>query len=132
MTFSSDKFLAKEFILDIFNRAFTKYDMENDFTLSLHKCFGVSNSKRSITGVAINNDNKITCHRYIYQNIRQTLHQLSYDDTSHFSYNKLKGQISFMSMIDESGKLKTLLTKYKNTVLKYNLVSMDKLTSMGI
>lgn len=132
MTFSSDKFIHKDFIIDMFNRAFMKYDMENDFSLNEKKCYGVSECHRSVTGVVLNHKNEITCHRHVYQDIRQTLHQLSYDDTSHLNYNKLKGQIAFMSMLDESGKLKTLLTKYKNTVLKYKLVSQDKLTEMGV
>ena len=132
MTFSSDKFIYKDFIIDMFNRAFMRYNMENDFSLNEKKCYGVSECHRSVTGVVINHKNELTCHRHVYQDIRQTLHQLSYDDTSHLNYNKLKGQIAFMSMLDESGKLKTLLTKYKNTVLKYKLVSQDKLTEMGV
>lgn len=132
MTFSSDKFITKDFIISIFNRAFGHYDMLDDFTLNESKCYGVSNTRRAITGVIINNDNKTSCHREMYQNIRQTLHQLSYGDESHYNFNKLQGNIAFMSMVDESGKLKNLLIKYKSTVKKYKLVSDKKLIEMGV
>jgi len=132
MTFSSNKFIAKDFIIDIFTRAFTRYDMENDFSLSVNKCFGLSNSHRFVTGVVLNHNNQVTCHRPIYDSIRMTLHQLSYGDESHYNYNHLKGQIAFMSMLDESGKLKKLIEKYKYIVLEYNLMSSENLAKLGL
>lgn|SRR5574344_126714 len=132
MTFSSSKYLNKQFVIDIFNRAFIKYNMDIDFTLNEKKCYGASHNKRCITGVVINHNNELTCHRYMYQKIRQTLYQLSKADESHFNYNKLCGNIAYASMVDSSGKIVRLLQKYKATVLKYKLVTAEKLNSLGV
>jgi RNA-directed DNA polymerase len=123
MTFSSNKYLSKEFVTGIFNRAFVKYDMESDFNLNDKKSFGLSKNNRTVTGVVINDSNKMTCHRYIYNDIRQTLHQLSYGDESHFVRSTLIGHIAFMMSVDDSGKLKNLVRKYESTIRKYGLVS---------
>jgi RNA-directed DNA polymerase len=130
MTFSSSKFLSKDFVIGIFSRAFTRYDMEKDFNLNEKKSFGVSKNNRSVTGVVINDDNKMTCHRYIYNDIRQTLHQLSYGDESHYSHQTLVGHIAFMMSIDTSGKLKNLVNKYEATIKKYGLISDDNIAKI--
>jgi hypothetical protein len=97
--------------------------MENDFALNEKKSFGQSKNNRTVTGVVINDSNKMTCHRYIYNDIRQTLHQLSYGDRSHFVKSTLVGHIAFMMSVDDSGKLKNLVNKYESTIRSYGLIS---------
>lgn len=123
ITFGSNRYLDKNFIINMFNKVFIDQFKMTNFTLSVDKCYGVSKCKRKITGVTINHENKITVDRKIYKTIRQTLHQLQYDDTSHYDYNKLKGQIAFMNMVDHSGKLDNLISKYEKVMKKYNLAS---------
>ncbi len=130
MTFSSPRRLKKEFVIDIFNKAFIHYDMNGDFTLSEHKCHGASTQRRCVTGVVINHNGDMTCHRYIYNDIRQGLHHLQKGDTSKYNHDKLAGRIAFMRMVDDSGKLNRLLIKYKDVVRKYNLASDKVMKSL--
>jgi RNA-directed DNA polymerase len=132
MTFSSPKRLKKEFVIDIFNRAFVVYGMDSDFTLSEHKCHGASTQRRCVTGVVINHEGKMTCHRYIYNDIRQGLHHLEKGDLSEYNHDKLAGRIAFMRMVDDSGKLARLLERYKGTVRKYHLASDRVMDEMGV
>ena len=130
MIFGSDKFITKKFIVSIYKRAFTKYNMEDFFILNEDKLYGLSGTNRSAVGVSYNQKNEMVCHRYIYNNIRMTLHQLSYGDESHFIKNELIGQIAFATMIDESGKVQKLINKYKDVCVKYNILSEEKIDSM--
>lgn len=147
MTFSSDKFIVKQYIVDIFNTAFSEFNMDKDFKLNDDKCYGLSKNNRFITGVAINDKNYLTCKRNKYLRIRQTLHQLKYNDSSHivdnsqigkmdkrkyWTMDQFKGNIAYAIMIDKSGKIKNILSKYKDEVKKYNLVSDRVLEILGI
>lgn len=140
MTFSSSRFISKDMILNIFNKAFLYYNMDKDFVLNTDKCYGLSNSNRFITGVAINNKDQLTCRRRKYNRIRQTLYQLNNNDKSHIvSKNKiknkdpesywtleqLKGNIAYCLMVDYSGKIVKLLSKYSSVVKKYKLLSQE-------
>lgn len=130
MIFGSDKFITKKFIVSIYNKAFTKYNMEDFFILNDDKLYGLSGTNRSAVGVSFNQNNEMVCHRYIYNNIRMTLHQLSYGDESHFKLNEIIGQIAFATMIDESGKVQKLIKRYKDVCIKYNILSEAKIESM--
>jgi len=125
MTFSSDRFITEEFIINIFNTAFTKYSLDSYFKINEKKSKGMSKQRRRITGVSINNDNQSAVSRQFYRNIRAKVHKLSIGDTS-INAQKLRGQLAFASMVDETGKIFRLLEKFKTTVDQYHLVSTDK------
>jgi hypothetical protein len=74
----------------------------------------------------------MTCHRYIYNDIRQGLHHLEKGDLSEYNHDKLAGRIAFMKMVDDSGKLVRLLERYKDTVRKYHLASDRVMDEMGV
>lgn len=130
MMFGSDKYISKDFIVSLYDRAFMKYDMENFFILNEDKLYGLSGTNRNAVGVSFNQNNDMVCHRYLYNNIRMTLHQLSYGDESHYSFNELSGQIAFATMVDESGKIQRLLTRYKDICLSYGLWSQEKFDAL--
>lgn len=147
MTFSSNKFIVKQYVIDIFNTAFSAFHMEKDFVLNAKKCYGLSKSNRFVTGVAINSSNVMTCKRIKYLRIRQTLHQLHFGDDSHlidpsklssvdnrkfWTWDQFKGNISYALMVDKSGKIINILKKYKDEVKKYNIISPRVMNQIGI
>lgn len=147
MTFGSPKYIPAKFIEGIFNVAFTEYHMEKDFKVNLEKCYGLSKSNRFITGVVLNDNNELTPRRAKYNRIKMTLHQLYYGDSSHivskaalkkldpkkyWTWNQFKGNIAYCIMVDESGKMKTLLSKYKDIVKQYKLLSDETLEKLEV
>lgn len=157
MTFSSDKILRKKYIENIFNFAVLKYNMEDDFKLNTKKSYGQSKTSRRVTGVGINNNDKLVVKRSLYDSVRLSLHELSFGKKSYKTskslldfeldndqilqseYNrrinqsvnidmkKLRGQLAFMNMVDKCGKLQRLVKKYEKTLLKYDLMSKEKI-----
>lgn len=129
MTFSSDRFISEEFIINIFNNAFTKYNLDSSFKINAKKSKGMSKQRRRITGVSINDSDQLAVSRQYYRNIRVKVHKLSHGDIT-VNQQKLRGQIAFACMVDDTGKMFKYLSKFKDTVLKYHLVSEDKYSEM--
>ena len=125
ITFSSDKVLYKKSVLEIVNTSLQKLGLSNYFKLNSKKCIGLSNQRRSITGIVFNHNDEMTTHRFRYEHIRQSLYQLSKGDTSHFRMSELKGQIAFVLPTDKSEKYARLFKKYKKELLDYKLISEE-------
>lgn len=160
MTLSSDTFISKDFAQDLFNTAADKYGLSGFFKLNEKKSFGCSGCNREVTGVVINDDNKMTTKRSMYMRVRQNLHYLSEGKTTYTEsvklldyklanklitkeeYNSMNGktvpinmqtlvgQLSYMSMVDHSGKLKALVKRYRPTIKKYHLMSDKTLSNI--
>lgn len=131
MSFSSDKFITKDFIEKIFNLAFSEYGLSDYFRMNQKKSVGFSGCNRKITGVIINGDNKISIpRRYFRNDIRVALNKLANGDTS-VNINKLRGKIAYATAIDDSGKVLRYLNKYLNTVEQYNLCSAETLEKLA-
>ena len=156
ITLSSDKFLNKKFVENMFYLAASKHNLTN-FQLKEEKSHGLSGTRREVTGVIINNENKLSCKRSMYDNIRLCLHELSHDITEYteskslldyelanklitkkeynerlgkkvsINMNKLRGRLAFMHMVDNSGKYERLVKKYKDTIKKYKLIGENTL-----
>ena len=129
MTFSSDRFITEEFVMGMFNAAFTRYSLDSYFKINEKKSKGMSNQRRKVTGVSINDNDQVAVARPFYRNIRVKIHKLSLGDTS-INQQKLRGQIAFASMVDETGKIAKLLEKFEPTVKQYHLVSDDKMKEL--
>jgi hypothetical protein len=127
MTFSSDRFISRKVVEGIFNSAFTRYNLDNYFKLNEKKFHGMSNNRRRITGVSINHEDQPTVARNYYRELRVKIHKLSIGDTSNVNLQKLRGKIAFATMVDQSGKILRLIEKFETTVIKYKLVSDEKL-----
>jgi RNA-directed DNA polymerase len=130
MTFSSEKFIPKEFVVNIFNHAFTHHGLENYFRINRKKLNGMSKNKRRITGVSINTDNQTTVARTFYRTLRVKIHKLSLGETANINLNKLRGQIAFAGMVDDSGKIYRLLEKFDATRKTYKLCSDEKMEEL--
>ena len=127
ITFSSDKKLYNKSIIKIFNESMTKFGLDKNFLINEKKCIGQSNNRRNITGITINHKEEITTPRFRYNHIRQSLYQLSKNDTSHFNMQELKGQIAFVLPNDFSEKYIKLFKKYEPEIFKYKLISKANL-----
>lgn len=121
MTFSSDRFISEKFINEIFNLGFTKYGLDDYFMIKEEKSHGASKGRRRTTGVTINHENQLTVNRKFYRDLRVRFDKLSKGEN--VNLNKLRGQIAFATMVDDSGKIYRLLTKYPDIVDKYKLAS---------
>lgn len=122
VTVSSDKFLPKGYVEGVFATAFAKYKLDGFFSLNTDKSYGESGARRHVTNVAINDSNKMTTTRSFYREVRVEIHKLSLGNED-VNLNKLKGQLSYAAMLDESGKYIKLLDKFADTVKKYGLCS---------
>ena len=126
---SSQKPIARKFVENIFKTAFAKYGLENFFSLNDKKAVGFSGCNRKVTGVSINNDNKVTVPRTYYRDLRAQLANLAYGKGT-VAVNKLRGKIAYALMIDDSGKMYRYLNKFLETVKQYNLCSDEKLEEL--
>ena len=129
ISFSSDKPIAKGFVINILNLALSKYSLNEYFILNEKKCIGFSGCNRKVTGVAINEDNKITVPRQYYRNLRTEIDHLSKGDPA-INVQTLRGKIAYATMLDESGKMYNYLNKYLSTIKQYNLCSDKKLQEL--
>jgi hypothetical protein len=84
---------------------------------------------RKITGVSINDSNKITVPRRYYRDLRVMMDHLKKGDIN-VNIQKLRGQIAYATMIDESGKIYNFLMKNKSTVDQYNLCSDERIRAL--
>jgi len=131
MTFSSDRFISRKLVETVFNLAFSKYNLENYFTLNEKKFHGMSNNRRRITGVTINHNDQPTTSRAYYRDLRVKVHKLSVGVSDGINLQKLRGKIAFGLMIDKSGKIVRLIEKFKTTVRQFHLVSDEKLAELA-
>ena len=129
ISFSSDKFLVKDFVVGIFNEAFAKYQLDSYYKINEKKCIGFSGCNRKVTGVTINDNNKITVSRKYYRNLRVQIDHLSKGD-SNIDITSLRGKIAYAAMIDDSGKIYNYLQKYIATIKLYNLCSDEKMKEL--
>ena len=125
MTFSSNRFLTKEFVMGVFKRAFDEYGLTSYFNLNPKKFKGGSKTRRHITGVSFDENNRTTIHRSLYREIRAKIHSLSTTGKG-ANISKLRGQIAFGLMLEEGTKIKTYLNKYSDTVEKFKLCSKER------
>jgi ABC-type molybdate transport system substrate-binding protein len=130
MTFSSDRFISRKVVENIFNLAFSKYNLETYFTLNEKKFHGMSNNRRRITGVTINHLDQTTVSRGYYRDLRVKIHKLSIGVSEGINLQKLRGKIAFALMIDGSNKIGKLITKFMPTIKTYHLVSDEKLAEL--
>ena len=132
ITFSSDKFIVKDFIIKLFNEAFSKYNLSTYYNINEKKCVGFTGCNRKVTGVSINDSNKITVSNKYYRDLRVKIHHLSIGDTTGIDIRELRGKIAYATMLDESGKIYKYLEKYKDTVKNFNLCSDEKMNEMKV
>ncbi len=125
MTFSSDRFLTKEFVMGVFKRAFDEYSLSSYFILNPKKFKGGSKTRRHVTGVSFDEENRTTVHRSLYREIRAKIHSLSVTGSG-VNIPKLRGQIAFGLMLEEGTKIKTYLNKYTETVEQFKLCAKEK------
>lgn len=129
MSFSSDKFISKDYILEIFNGAFDRYDMMEYFKLNEDKCVGYSGCRRKVTGVSINNSDKITCSTKYFRLLRAMIAHVAAGDDK-VDIGKLRGKIAYATMVDDSGKVYRYLKKFEATVHEHRLCSDEKMLEM--
>ena len=125
MTFSSDRFLTREFVMGVFKRAFDEYNLSQYFILNPKKFKGGSKTRRHVTGVSFDDMNRTTIHRSLYREIRAKIHSLS-QNGSGVNIPKLRGQIAFGLMLEEGTKIKTYLNKYSSTVERFKLCAKER------
>jgi hypothetical protein len=164
MTLSSDRFISKKYAESLFDEAASRYGLNNGdkgmFVLNEKKSYGCSGTKREVTGLVINNNNKVTVKRSLYMKVRMSLYELSKGQTRYIEskgnldyelnsgminqqeYNsrvgqprdinlqKLRGRLAWMNMCDKSGKINRLVCKYEPTLKKYQLMSDDMIMKL--
>jgi len=130
MTFSSDRYISRKVVENIFNLAFTRYNLDSYFKLNEKKFHGMSNNRRRVTGVTINHENKPTVSRGYYRDLRVKIHKLSIGEIDNINLQKLRGKLAFALMIDESEKIYRLIKKFESTITTFKLVSQEKLAEL--
>ena len=121
MTFSSYKYLHKDFVENLFETAFKEFELDDSLKINTEKTHGGSKTNRHITGVSFNQESQTVCRRARYRELRVILNRLSKGEAIDHSIQTVRGRIAFMTMVDESEKVINLLTKYKDVVEKHHL-----------
>ena len=129
MSFSSNKFISKDYIIELFNGAFDRYGMMEYFKLNEDKCVGYSGCRRKVTGVSINDSNKITCSTKYFRLLRTMIAHVAAGDGK-VDIGKLRGKIAYATMVDDSGKVYRYLKKFETTVRKHKLCSDEKMLEL--
>ena len=129
MSFSSDKFISKDYIIEVFNGAFDRYGMMEYFKLNEEKCVGYSGCRRKVTGVSINDSNKVTCSTKYFRLLRAMIAHVAAGDDK-VDIGKLRGKIAYATMVDDSGKVYRYLKKFETAVHEHKLCSDEKMLEM--
>lgn len=132
MTFSSDTFLKKDFIESIFSSCMEAYKLNDRFKINPEKIVGVSNSRRRVTGVSINNVDELCVRRHMYREVRSILEHLSHDKAVTYSKHEISGKLAFITMVENSAKVNALLEKYKDIIISEKLMSEKTLEKRGV
>lgn len=112
LTFSSDRPIAKDYIIKIFNEAYDTYHLGTYFHLKHRKLIGQCGQQRNVTGIAFDhtNNNTPTPKRSLYRKLRASIHKLSLGEN--VNVNKIKGQIAYMVMIGKGARILKYLEKF--------------------
>lgn len=129
MTFSSPNFIKEETVYNIFNKAFTQYNLDSYFKINKKKSHGLSDCRRNITGVSINNRNETTISKKYYRILRASLNNLSLGKD--VNIKELQGKLAYATMIDDSSKTYRLIQKYKTIIEKYHIVSKESMKKLN-
>jgi hypothetical protein len=116
LTFSSDRPIAKDYVVRIFNEAYTTYHLNEFFHIKQRKLIGQVGQQRNVTGIAFDhtNDNAPTPKRAMYRNLRASIHKLSLGES--VNINKIRGQIAYMAMIGKGKRILNYLEKFPNLI----------------
>ena len=134
LTFSSDRPIAKDFIVNIFNTAYERYHLNEYFHLKIRKLVGQVGQYRNVTGVAFDHtdNNNPTPRRGIYRQLRVSIHKLSLGEN--VNVNKIKGQIAYMAMLGKGKRVLNYIEE-KFPHLKDRLIGpglLQKIQNEGI
>ena len=112
LTFSSSRPISKDYVVRIFNEAYTTYHLESFFHLKERKLIGQVGQYRNVTGVAFDHtdNNSLTVKRSMYRNLRVAIHKLSLGEN--VNLNKVRGQIAYMAMIGKGRRILNYIEKF--------------------
>jgi RNA-directed DNA polymerase len=132
MTFSSETFLRKEFVQDIFTECMTIYKLNDYFKINPEKIVGISAHRRRVTGVSINVKDELCVRRRMYREARSILEHISHDKPVTYNKHEISGKLAFITMVENSAKVNALLEKYKDIIISEKLMSEKTLEKRGI
>ena len=116
LTFSSDRPIAKDYVVRVFNEAYGTYHLTDFFHIKQRKLIGQVGQQRNVTGIAFDHtdNNAPTPKRSMYRNLRASIHKLSLGEA--VNINKIKGQIAYMAMIGKGKRILNYLEKFPNLI----------------
>ena len=94
-------------------KAFSKYNLSTYYNINEKKCVGFTGCNRKVTGVSINDSNKITVSNKYYRDLRVRFITFQSEIQLELIFRELRGKIAYATMLDESGKIYKYLEKYK-------------------
>lgn len=111
-----------KFLTTLVEDIFATYKL--DLCLNKDKTNRMKHNRRFVTGLRLNHENGLTVSRKKYEKIRSILHRLhvTQDPTAiSMDLKSLQSRLSFYLYVDTSGKMKRLLQKYEDDLVKFNL-----------
>ena len=128
VTFSSNKPIAKNWVIKLFYEAYDKYNLKSYFTLKPSKLVGQVGQQRNVTGIAFDHtrDNKPTTKGRMYRYLRVAIHKYAQGEpTSEQKLRKIRGIIAYSIMVGTGERILRYLNKFgeevKRTFLSENL-----------
>lgn len=112
LTFSSSRPISKDYVVRIFNEAYTTYNLRQYFRIKERKLIGQVGQYRNVTGVAFDHtrNNEPTCKRSLYRNLRTSIHKMALGEQ--VNERKIKGQIAYMVMLGKGQRILNYVNKF--------------------
>lgn len=129
ITVSSYRPISKEYVVEVFNKAYSTYDLSDKFKLKESKLKGQVGQYRNVCGIAFDhtNDNAPTVRGYLYRTLRVAIHKLSLGQN--VDLDVVRGQINFMVMVGQKDKIVKYINKFPGLDEQYHLIPKETQTS---
>ena len=129
ITVSSYRPISKEYVVEVFNKAYSTYDLNDKFKLKESKLKGQVGQYRNVCGIAFDhtNDNAPTVRGYLYRTLRVAIHKLSLGQN--VDLDVVRGQINFMVMVGQRDKIVKYINKFPGLDEQYHLIPKETQTN---
>ena len=128
VTFSSNRPIAKNWVVKLFYTAYDKYNLTSYFSLKPSKLIAQVGQQRHVTGIAFDQtrNNRPTTKEKMYRFIRVSIHKYAIGEpTSEERLRKLRGLVAYSIMVGTGDRILKYLNKFgekvKRTFLSENL-----------
>lgn len=119
VTFSSNRPIARNWVVKLFYEAYDKYNLRSYFTLKPSKLVLLAGQERNVTGIAFDQTrgNRPTTKGKMYRHLRVSIHKYALGKhTSNDKIRKLRGIVAYSVMVGTGDRILRYLNKFGEKV----------------